>query len=220
VFDAVGTLILPEPEFGTVYEAIGRRHGSRRDAATIRQRFRAACARQDAIDREAGWRTSEARELERWRAIVGEVLDDAADGEACFAELYDHFSRPEHWRCETAALDVLASLTATGLATVLASNFDHRLRSVVAGWPALRALTAVVISAEVGWRKPAPEFFAAVCAALGLRPPEVLYVGDDFANDYAAVRAGCRALLWDPHGVAAADVPVLRQWRDVLTHLG
>jgi putative hydrolase of the HAD superfamily len=83
----------------------------------------------------------------------------------------------------------------------MASNYDRRLRRVVAGLPELRPLRHLVISSEVGWRKPAPEFFAALCRACGLAPERVLFVGDDFENDYeGGRRAGLHVLLFDPHG--------------------
>ena len=45
-FDAVGTLIHPEPSAATVYHSVGMRHGSRLDHATVKARFRAAFRRQ------------------------------------------------------------------------------------------------------------------------------------------------------------------------------
>jgi putative hydrolase of the HAD superfamily len=198
VFDAVGTLIHPVPPAAAVYATVGRRFGSRLSAEIIASRFATAFARQDALDAEAGLRTSEERETERWRQIVGEVLSDVADPSACFAELYAHFSRPDAWRCDPEAAVTLQGLAARGYALGVASNYDRRLRRVVAGLPILRPIHQVVISSEVGWRKPAREFFAVVCRCVGFAAGEVLYVGDDRANDYdGARRAGLRALLFD-----------------------
>jgi putative hydrolase of the HAD superfamily len=212
-FDAVGTLIHPDPDASAVYAEVGRRHGSRLGAAAIRQAFRAAFVRQDELDRRQQWRTSEAREVERWRSIVFEVLHDAADREGCFLELYDHFARPAKWRCEVASAQEFAALVGPGLRLGLASNFDQRLRRVLAGFPALAALATVIISAEVGWRKPAPAFFAAMCASIALPPQQVLYVGDDLENDFlGAQAAGCRAVLLDAgskHGGLAPRVGAL-----------
>jgi putative hydrolase of the HAD superfamily len=199
--DAVGTLIHPEPPAPVVYAEIGRRFGSRLDTPTITARFAAAFARQEALDHAAGLRTSEEREVARWRAIVGEVLDDVSDPESCFQELYTHFAGAAAWRCEPGAHEVLSILVARGYEVGIASNFDHRLRGVAAGLPELRPARHLVISSEVGWRKPAPAFFAAVCAAVGRPPAEVLFVGDAFANDYEGARAaGLPVLLLDPRG--------------------
>jgi putative hydrolase of the HAD superfamily len=53
----------------------------------------------------------------------------------------------------------------------------------------------VFASSELGWRKPAPEFFREIEARLGCEPEELLLVGDDPELDIvAARRAGWRSL--------------------------
>jgi putative hydrolase of the HAD superfamily len=207
-FDAVGTLLYPDPPAAVVYEAVARRLGSRLTLGTIEERFTAAFARQEALDAVAGFRTSEARELCRWRRIVAEVLDDVADAEACFQELYRHFARPEAWQCDPQAAPVLERLAACGILLGMASNYDQRLRAVVAGKRELRSVQRLAISSEVGWRKPAPEFFAALIAAADVPASGTLYVGDDPVNDfYGAEKCGIRAVLLDREGRHAATVP-------------
>jgi putative hydrolase of the HAD superfamily len=209
-FDAVSTLIAPDPPAPAVYHAVGARHGSRLALADVGERFRAAFRREEERDRAAGWRTDDERERDRWRRIVAAVLADAADPAACFRELWDHFARPAAWRCLPGAGAVLAELVRCGYVIGIASNFDRRLRAVVAGLPELAPIGPIVISAEAGWRKPAAEFFAALAAALGVAPSEVLLVGDDFENDYAgATAAGLQAVLLDPHGRAGPAVAAI-----------
>jgi putative hydrolase of the HAD superfamily len=100
----------------------------------------------------------------------------------------------------------------------LASNYDARLHGVLAGLPTLSIITHVVISSEVGWRKPAPAFFARVCQDVALPAGHVLYVGDDLANDYAAAgAAGLRAVLFDPENQAPANVLRIGRFADLLT---
>jgi len=197
-FDAVGTLIHPRPDAASVYAEVGQRLGSRHTAEEIAQRFRSAFHLREEEDRREGWRTDEERELRRWREIVAEVLDDVTDRAGCFAALYDHFRRPESWECAAETGPVLRELARRGLAVGLASNFDERLRHVAAGLPELRPVRHLVISAEVGWRKPAPAFFAAVRAAAQLPPERILFIGDDPENDFDGARAaGMHALLFD-----------------------
>ncbi|MFN4258833.1 MAG: HAD-IA family hydrolase [Gemmataceae bacterium] len=196
--DAVGTLLIPSPSASAIYAQVGLSHGSQRSAAEIGQRFWSAFAHEEQLDARTGWRTSEDRELQRWQRIVGSVLDDAADTESCFRVLYDHFRQPSSWRCEPEALATLSRLAEQGYVIGIASNFDSRLRHVLAGFPEV-PLRHVVISAEIGWRKPAPEFFAALCRQVHCAPAEVLFVGDDWTNDYlGAANAGLRAVWFDP----------------------
>lgn len=216
-FDAVGTVIHPEPAAAAVYADIGSKHGSRLSPDEVRRRFAAAFRRQEQHDRAAGWAVSPAREVERWRTIVAEVLTDASDLDACFAELYEHFSLPSAWHVDPDLPPTLASLTGRGLIVGLASNYDERLRRIVAELPPLGSLSPLIISSEVGWRKPAAPFFAALCRAAALPPTAVLFVGDDPDNDYeGARRAGLRAVLFDPQGKhAALDVPRLARLREL-----
>jgi putative hydrolase of the HAD superfamily len=57
----------------------------------------------------------------------------------------------------------------------------------------------VLISSEIGVRKPATAFFTAVISAGGCPPENILFVGDDVENDYdGAASAGLVSLLLDP----------------------
>jgi putative hydrolase of the HAD superfamily len=206
-FDAVGTLIYPEPPAPKVYYCAAQRLGSHYDQRTIASRFVIALHRQEQLDFAAGQRTDEARERARWRAIVAEVLDDVTDPEGCFQELYEHFASPAAWRCTPGTAKVLAVLADRGYTLGMASNFDHRLHCVAEGLVELRPMHHIVISSEVGWRKPAAPFFQAVCSAVSLKPEQVLFVGDDAVNDLGGAHAaGLPALLLEPGAVSLVDV--------------
>src|SRR5947209_7520728 len=144
-FDAVGTLICPEPAAPTVYATVGQRFGSRLGSDELAVRFRTAFQREEARDRQNGLRTDEQREVLRWRRIVAEVLDDVTDAEACFVELFEHFSRPQGWKCLPGVGRTLAELARRGYALGVASNYDRRLRSVAAGLPRLQPLKHFLI---------------------------------------------------------------------------
>ena len=198
-FDAVGTLIHPDPPAPAVYAAVGRRYGSALDVETITARFRSAFCRQEEIDRLGGWRTDEDREYARWREIVAETLVDVTDAMACFRELHTHFARPDAWRVQAEAGAVLQTLTERGWSIGMASNFDARLRDVAAGLPELRPVRTMVISSEVGFRKPAALFFYEIGRKTKTDLTRIIYVGDDFANDYEGAReAELQAILFDP----------------------
>jgi putative hydrolase of the HAD superfamily len=198
VFDAVGTVIHPEPPAAQVYAEVGRRFGSWLTPDEIAPRFVTAFAREEAEDRANSFRTSEERECERWRHIVGAVLDDVTDPETCFQELFAHFSRPHAWACDPYAAATIRELAERGYVLGMASNYDRRLRSVVAGLKALQSLQHLAISSEIGWRKPAREFFTHLCQTIGLPADRILLVGDDWENDYEGARAaGLHAVLLD-----------------------
>src|SRR5207244_3626610 len=89
-------------------------------------------------------------------------------------------------------------LAAMGARLAIGSNFDGRLRAIVLGLPALAPISDLFISSEVGWKKPAAEFYRHCLAALKLEPGAVLSIGDHLENDAAAPgRLGMPAALMD-----------------------
>ncbi len=207
-FDVVGTLLLPDPPAPVVYAEVAARQGLILTPAEVRSRFLAAYHAEEEIDRAAGWITSEARERERWRRIVGVTLAGVADPEACYRFLFDHYAKPLAWKLAPDAAETLCTLEGRGLLLGIGSNYDERLWPVLAGFPALNfAHPRVLISAEVGVRKPGAAFFHRAAESAACECAEVLFIGDDLANDYqGATGAAMPALLLDPAG-RHAEVP-------------
>ena len=197
VFDVVGTLIEPSPTVAVAYQRAAASHGVERDPHAIQQRFKAAWRRQEALDAAAtpAFATSRSREAERWRSIVEEVFDDTASSAAIFADLWDHFGRVEAWRPLARGRELLRLALEANATVALASNFDERLLAIAGHLEPLSWVPHVFPSSEIGWRKPAPEFFRWLERRLACRPAEALLVGDDPELDVAAAqRAGWRAL--------------------------
>ena len=196
-FDAVGTLIFPTPGALDVYRAVALRRGFALTPDEVRERFLKAYLAEEAADRAANWVTSEKREHARWHRIVTETLLGVPDPEDCFRELFDHFARPSAWSLNPDAPSVLQSLSERGIVVGMGSNYDARLWSVLDGFPELDVLRPrIVVSASVGYRKPAREFFAEVGRVAGCGPRAILFVGDDAENDYdGSLAAGLEPLL-------------------------
>ena len=199
LFDAVGTLMRPTPSATAVYAAAGMRHGSTLDKKVVAARFKHAFARQESLDRDLhGDRTSEARERDRWEAIVAEVFPCIVEGTTLFEELWRHFGLPESWTLFDDVAETWRALGDSGLTLGVASNFDARLLRICAELHPLADCQQVFVSSLVGWRKPNREFFTAIERTLMLPPEQLLLVGDDLANDYAGARAaGWHAVLVD-----------------------
>jgi len=209
VIDAVGTLIKPVPSVAEAYTAAAYRQGIVLEPEEVRGRFQVHF-QSDAVHAEQGvLSTDEATERRRWRRIVAGVLPEVADPDRAFEELWDHFSRPESWRCYPDSAPALNALAAMGFSVCVGSNFDRRLRGVIGGLPELSGwVDSLLISSEVGFRKPHPSFFQAACARLGLPPEKVLCVGDDVENDVrGAIRAGLTGLLLERGSLRPIDLP-------------
>ena len=196
VFDVVGTLIEPAPSVSRVYQIAGRRQGVELAEPEIARRFSQAWARQEAADAAAdpAFATSWQREHDRWRLIVEEVFEQADETAAIFADLWDHFGRPEAWRPVPAGCRLLEAAHDAGLEVAVASNFDERLKPLAGLVEPLVGIDHVFASSELGWRKPAAAFFQTVESRLDRQPDELLLIGDDPRLDLSAARAaGWRA---------------------------
>ena len=114
-FDAVGTLIYPDPPVAEVYARVGRKYGSRLSEEEIRTRFREAFR---AVYSGSLTPTDELLERSRWREIVLGVFKfhDLKKTEDCFEELFAHFAKPEAWRCYPDVGETLSELAARGYA--------------------------------------------------------------------------------------------------------
>ena len=197
VFDVVGTLVEPSPSVAVAYQQAASRHGLTVDAAVIQERFKAAWRRQEMVDEAAvpAFATSRGREVERWHAIVDDVFGGSPVSGAIFADLWEHFGRVEAWQPLVHGRALVRQAIDAGVTVALASNFDERLLAIAERLEPLSWVPHVFASSEIGWRKPAPEFFRWVERRLGCGPDEVLLVGDDPELDVAAARrAGWRSL--------------------------
>ena len=210
--DAVGTVIDADPPVAVAYASVGRRHGSALDREQVNGRLNEAFASCFGVGRANDAErlvSSEDSERAMWRWIVGEVFSDLETVDAadrCFEELYEHFGKAASWRCYDDVAVTMSRIQAAGLDVVIASNFDRRLHAVCSGWPMFRSVRSVVVSSEVGWRKPGRGFFEALVSACGCRAEEVLMVGDDPVNDVeGALACGLQAVRVDRSVGAMAD---------------
>lgn len=109
--------------------------------------------------------------------------------------------RPAH-RLEASALALLDALRARGLRTGIVSNvFDapELVRELCAALGVLERVEVLVVSGEVGKRKPHPAIFERALAELGVEAGETVMVGDRLVEDVGGAQAlGMRAIqaLW------------------------
>lgn len=92
---------------------------------------------------------------------------------------------------------VLTTLAAT-LPLGLCSNFSdgETARAVIGDAGFDPHLRAIVISDDLGIRKPRPEIFEAVAEALALPPQSLLHVGDSLRADVAGAKAVGMRTVW------------------------
>jgi putative hydrolase of the HAD superfamily len=101
-----------------------------------------------------------------------------------------------------AMYDTIRALRGAGFSTALLSNSWGCDEYPRADFPAL--FDAVVISAEVGMRKPEPGIFRYAAGTLGLEPAECVFIDDVEANVNAAVACSMTGVLHTDVAATAA----------------
>lgn len=223
--DAVGTVMEPVPKVGEVYHQVGLKYGTRKSLDEVVLGFKLAFAATESVpvSTDPGgldpWWTSEDEEFRRWRSIVERVLDDLPDLESCFRELHEYFAKPSSWRIFPDVPPTIAGLKSRGLRVVLASNFDHRLHSVVQGSPGLEGIDECFVSAELGARKPSVGFYSRLLERLQVASHELLMIGDDLQNDFFPPTELGVATLWLNRTGHPSEVPSLDSLTSLLRRL-
>lgn len=209
-FDAAGTLFHPTRSIGEPYADVAARHGVEVEPEGLHARFRRAFQAAPPLafpDLDGDERRR--REKAWWRAVVTEVFAGVAfrDFDAYFDDLFAFFASTAAWQVDPAAAPLLRDLRAAGLRILVVSNFDARVRGVLAALDLARLVDQVTISSEAGAAKPDPEIFRVALAAAGLPPHEVLHVGDTAREDLPAARAAGLAVLLVGGASLAAEAP-------------
>jgi putative hydrolase of the HAD superfamily len=191
VFDAVGTLIFARPTVAEAYFDAASRFGWTGRHADIESRFRSSFSSMSG--RELDFATDESLQRLRWRELVGKVFAELETNrvDAIFEHLWDHFAQPTAWEVFPDALDAIELCNERGVPWCIGSNFDARLHQVVAGHSSLATCQRVFCSSQVGFDKPAVEFFREIETSLGVASHQMIMVGDDARLDaWAAEQAG------------------------------
>jgi putative hydrolase of the HAD superfamily len=94
-------------------------------------------------------------------------------------------------------------------AVALVSNFDHppHVHRVLSRYGLAEAFDAIVVSAEIGAKKPDPRIFEVALERTGVRPDEAVHVGDTDDDAQGASRAGIRPILIRRSGENAPEPP-------------
>ena len=202
LFDAVGTLLVLREPVGATYARCARERGISASPEALQATFSHALRAMPPMlfpDRDAAQRQTAEREW--WRAVVRATFGAAAVAAApaevdrCFDALFAHFGGAAAWQTAPGAAELLAALRRRGLRTGVLSNFDHRLPALLDALGVTPLLDTVVLPADAGAAKPDPAIFRCALDRLGISAAEVVYVGDDAADDIAgATRAGLQAI--------------------------
>ena len=182
-FDVGHTLIEPREAVGDVYAEAAARHGcTNLSRAELEHRFHVALGKAgSAVNTRADW----ARIVDD--TFVG--LAPRPPSETFFPELFERFAQPSAWRIYDDVWPALDELSLRGVRLGVISNWDNRLRALLAALELASRFEVIVISCEQGSAKPAREIFESAARQFRLPPAEMLHVGDNWEADVQGARA-------------------------------
>jgi putative hydrolase of the HAD superfamily len=185
-FDVGGTLIEPFPSVGAVYAEVARQFGLDCCAETLTRQFR---------DFWSGRTRFEYTRQEWFEVVQHSFRGFGTVTHELFAEVYARFSEAAAWRLFDDALPALDALRERGLRLAVISNWDDRLEPLLEKLGLREQFEHLSVSGKLGCHKPDAAIFEHTVQALGLKPENVLHVGDSEREDVGGARsAGFRPI--------------------------
>lgn len=228
VLDAAGTLLAVAGSVGEVYAEEARELGAELDPQEIERAFgrvmRAApplafghLATRERDTAARGW----------WRAVARAAISGAREAppdfafDAFFDRAWDRFSRPDAWCLYDDVRPALRALRVRGVPLAVFSNWDARLRPILAALGIGGYFCRVIVSLDLPAAKPSRDAFAAVSRLLaedGGNGPPPMMVGDRLDQDVLPALAAEWEAVWldrSSLGHAPDGVLVVRDLREL-----
>ena len=193
LFDAVSTVIYPEPDVFTAYHTCATNFGTQLTRDEVRVGFHQL--RQELFDSELTPESidfdnielvsSDQIEFDLWRCLVERLFTDVSDSLGLFHALWGHFAQASSWRVFEDVTPCWQQLKAAGFKIGIASNFDSRLFKLCKQLSPLDQADFIACSAKSGYRKPDKRFFETILSQIDTSECPIM-VGDDRVNDFLA----------------------------------
>jgi putative hydrolase of the HAD superfamily len=201
LFDAGGTLIEVKPSRPEVFSQALKANGFEADVPSVwnamvraEREFDAEFALLDGKDEAWFWK--------KYDAFVAEQLGFKGDLSRLEKDISSRFDQivpdVKSWVAYPDARPALEGLRKRDFRLGVVSNATDLARKVLDNLGLSKYFDFMVLSDEVGSRKPSPEIFRIALKAAGTRPNRAVYVGDKYSVDVVgASRAGMLAVLLD-----------------------
>jgi putative hydrolase of the HAD superfamily len=190
--DAYGTLLTLRDPVPALRRALAER-GVERAPADVDRAFRLEVEyyAQHALS------AADADSLAALRRACAAVFLEAAGAELDADSFAAAFVEALVFELAPGALETTEMLASRGLSVAIVADWDVSLRDQLRRLELDRRVDSVVISAEVGARKPDPRLFQIALEELRVAPERALHVGDD-AKDEEGARAAGMQFAWAP----------------------
>jgi putative hydrolase of the HAD superfamily len=202
-FDAGGTLFEVRGGVGKIYSKIAARHGVTIEPETVDKLFRTAFMAKTSMGLPAVTGDPASAERQWWLGLVRQVFAGRMPESifpAYFAELYEHFRSSDAWLLYPDVQPALELLRFKGLRLGIISNFDSRLKEIVANLGIPPLIEQITTSWSARAAKPDPQIFLRAVAGMQISPSRAIHVGDSVREDIeGAQSAGLTPILIDRH---------------------
>ncbi|TGJ98710.1 HAD family hydrolase [Leptospira langatensis] len=139
-----------------------------------------------------------------WRELLGFFLKEIGSDlppDPIFQSIFKKFDEPTVWQIDPGFTDLLKFVKANNFGFGIISNWDHRLKELLASVGVLNHFDPVIVSAEFGYEKPSPLIFSEAEKIVGLSPERIIYCGDKIELDITPTRSrGWTAFHKHPEG--------------------
>lgn len=201
LFDAGGTLIEVKPSRPEVFSQALRSNGFEADVPAVwnamvkaERKFDDEFALLDGKDEAWFWK--------KYDAFVAGQLGFKGDLSKLEKDISDRFDQivpdVKSWVAYPDAKPTLEGLKRRDFRLGVVSNATDLARKVLDNLGLSKYFDFMVLSDEVGTRKPSPEIFKIALKAARTRPNRAVYVGDKYSVDIVgATKAGMHAVLLD-----------------------
>lgn len=199
MFDAGGTLIHVQPPKKEIFARVLSEHGM----ITKPEKIASSMVKVDRrLDAEFARAVDESRFWREYYDIVLADLGVKTDAEDISKDLYESFEetmqKVDSWTEYPDVRPVLEMLRRRDFRLGVVSNATDLLNKVFHNLDLAKYFDFVIISDEVGVRKPSPRIFMMAAEKAGASPSRSIYLGDRLAVDIqGATGAGMNAILVD-----------------------
>ena len=218
VFLDVGdTVMRPSPSWEHIYAMAFAEYGIKVDVDALRDALREAY-HHGGWGMEGGFEPNEEASFQRTVQIDRMALDGLGIGplpDAFFRRLSELFLVTSHWHVFQEVPAALDGLHERRLIVGAVSNWVWSLPELLHSLELVRRFDFIAASARVGFEKPHPGIFRYALKEAGVRPSQVIHVGDHLDADVeGALRVGIAPVLIDRNQRfrredVRADVPII-----------
>ncbi len=136
-------------------------------------------------------------------------------------QVFEYFiSVKRHWILKKDVRETFENLKKLGKTVSIVSNFDSKLKNIVANLEIEHLIDNIHISQDEGFEKPDVRFYKMFLEKYDINPKESLYVGDSYELDFEpALKVGLIPLLIDQRDRFVKREGVIKRISEVLDYL-